>query len=324
MSVSGSATGGLGERDKEAAVAVALAGEEAAGTRLDVFLAAQRLALSRSAAQRLIEGGWVSVNGAAVKKPSYRLRPGEQVEVRFPPPVCTEVVPEELPLDIIYEDEDLVVVNKPRGMPVHPGAGRSTGTLVNALLAHCRDLSGVGGALRPGIVHRLDKDTTGLLVVAKHDAAHLDLARQIKERRVTRIYLALVHGRLPAAEGEIEAPIGRHPVARKKMAVVAGRGRAALTYYRVLEEWPRFSLLEVRLGTGRTHQIRVHLAYIGHPVAGDPTYGRRRTELGLEGQALHAAVLGFCHPRTGKYVEFSAPPPEDFQRALTLLRSGAL
>ncbi|MDI3281180.1 MAG: RluA family pseudouridine synthase [Bacillota bacterium] len=303
---------------------MALAGEEAAGSRLDVFLAAHHLVPSRSAAQRLIEGGRVLVDGAAVRKPSYRLRPGERVEVRLPPPAPVEVVPEEIPLDILYEDEDLVVVNKPRGMPVHPGAGRSSGTLVNALLAHCRDLSGVGGALRPGIVHRLDKDTTGLLVVAKHDAAHLHLARQIKERRVTRIYLALVHGRLPAAEGKIEAPIGRHPVARKKMAVVARRGRAALTYYRVLEEWARFSLLEVKLGTGRTHQIRVHLAYLGHPVAGDPTYGRRRAELGLEGQALHAAVLGFCHPRTGEYVEFSAPPPEDFQRALALLRSGAV
>lgn len=228
-------------------------------------------------------------------------------------------MPEEIPLDIVYEDADLVVVNKPRGMVVHPAAGNYRGTLVNALLNHCRDLSGINRALRPGIVHRLDKDTTGLLVVAKNDTAHLDLACQIKERRVKRQYLALVHGH-PPQEGTVDAPIGRHPVHRKKMAVEPRHGRPAVTHFRVLERYPGYALVEARLETGRTHQVRVHMAYIGHPLLGDPVYAPRRPRLGLAGQALHACTLGFRHPRTGEYLEFRAPLPRDFEEVLEHLR----
>lgn len=311
--------------------------EEACGERLDRFLSSRpELGLTRSHVQRLIERDLVRVDGRPARA-SRRLRGGERVEVVRPDPEPVSARPEPIPLNVVYEDADLLVVNKPRGLVVHPAPGHAGGTLVNALLARCPDLEAINDALRPGIVHRLDKDTTGLLVVAKTPAAHLALARQLRERRVRREYLALVRGQ-PPDEGTVDAPIGRHPVHRKRMAVVAG-GRPAVTHYRVLERFPDpggaagrgprggYALLLVRLETGRTHQIRVHLAHAGHPVAGDPVYGGGRRgrpgELGLEGQALHAARLAFVHPRTGVPVAFEAPPPADLAAALARLRARA-
>ncbi len=315
---------------------------EASGRRLDVFLAGEAgLGLSRSRVQSLIERGSVRLEGRPVRA-AHRVRAGERIEVALPEPEPAAARPEAIPLGVIHEDTDLLVINKPRGMVVHPAPGHSGGTLVNAVLAHCPDLSAINDVVRPGIVHRLDKDTTGLIVVAKNAEAHRSLTRQLKERTVRREYLALVHGQ-PEESGTVEAPIGRHPADRKRMAVVE-RGRPAVTRYRVVERFPApagrapgggggrgggYALLSVRLETGRTHQIRVHMAHIGHPVAGDPVYGagpRGKREapdcfLGLEGQALHAAKLAFIHPRTGEPAEFSAPPPGDFAAALTRLRS---
>jgi 23S rRNA pseudouridine1911/1915/1917 synthase len=295
---------------------------ELAGERLDVA-AARITGLSRSQVQRLIEGGLVLVDGRRAKA-GRRVRCGETLTVTLPEPEPAVAVPEALPLEVVYEDGDLLVVNKPRGMAVHPGAGRNRGTLVNALLHHCRDLSGIGGVLRPGIVHRLDKDTSGLLVVAKNDVAHQELARQIKARTVTRRYLALVHGNLTRDRGTVAAPIARHAVHRQKMAVDPARGRPAVTHFRVLRRYGAYTLVELRLETGRTHQIRVHMAHIGHPVVGDRRYGPRRPDLGLEGQFLHAAVLGFRHPRTGAYLEFSAPLPRELAAVLERLESGSV
>jgi len=287
------------------------------GQRIDAWAAGRVEGLTRTHAQKLIEEGQITVNGQRVK-PSYRLKPGDQVRVVIPPPAALEVKAQAIPLDVIYEDADLLVVNKPAGMVVHPAHGNYEGTLVNALLAHCRDLSGIGGVMRPGIVHRLDKDTSGLLVVAKNDLAHTALALQIKERKAKRRYLALVHGRLLPRQGKVEAPIGRHPADRKRMAVAEG-GKPAVTYYRVLKEWKAFSLIEAALETGRTHQIRVHMAYIGHPVVGDRTYAARRPHLGLPGQALHAWQLEFWHPRSGEHLRFFAPLPQHFREVLRQL-----
>lgn len=297
------------------------AGPDAVGQRLDVYLTAQdELGLSRSHLQRLIEDGLVTVNGKP-EKARYRLQAGDQVQVEVPTPAPLEVQAEDLPLDIVYEDSDLLVVNKPRGMVVHPAVGNFTGTLVNALLHHCRDLSGINGVLRPGIVHRLDKDTTGLLVVAKNDAAHTSLAHQIKERQVHREYLAVVHGRPKTDAGTIDAPIGRHPVDRQRMTVEPRHGKHAVTHFKLRETYADsargpFALLTCRLETGRTHQIRVHLAYIGHPVACDTVYGPHRPAFDVAGQLLHARRLEFAHPRTGHHVAFEAPPPPDFQAVL--------
>jgi len=306
----------------------------AAGARLDRFLQTRAPDLSRTRLQALIATGRVRVTGSHVKA-SHRLRAGAQVTVEVPAPEPVALTPEPIPLDVVYEDADLLVVNKPAGLVVHPGAGHRTGTLVHAVLAHCGPaLSGVGGARRPGIVHRLDRGTSGLLVVAKNDHAHLALARQLKARTVERRYLALVHGRLPHAAGVVETAIGRDPHDRLRMAVrPAGAGRPALTRYRVLERFLRpapFTLVEATLGTGRTHQIRVHLAHLGAPVVGDQTYRRRGTipavpELaaqvaGLGGQALHAAVLGFVHPATGAWQRFEASPPPAFAALLAWLR----
>lgn len=291
-----------------------------AGKRLDVFLASESSDLTRSYIQKLITNGLVSVNGSPAK-PSYRVKEGDVVILRLPPPEGLELRPEPIPLDICYEDDDVVVVNKPRGMVVHPGAGNFSGTLVNALLYHCRDLSGINGVLRPGIVHRLDKFTSGLLVVAKNDASHLELARQLKERRVKRRYIALVHGRVKNQCGTVDAPIGRDPKNRQKMAVVFKNSRPAVTHYRVMEYFHMYTLLEVRLETGRTHQIRVHMSYIGHPVAGDDKYGPSKPSLGLTGQFLHAASLGFYHPKTSVYMEFEAPLPEELAAVLSRLKS---
>jgi 23S rRNA pseudouridine1911/1915/1917 synthase len=305
-----------------------------AGQRLDRLLAARAPDLSRTRLQSLIEAGRVTVDGRR-RKASHRLRDGEAVSVEVPPPVALDLAPEAIPLDVVYEDPALLVVDKPAGLVVHPGAGHATGTLVHALLAHCGpELSGIGGVRRPGIVHRLDRGTSGLLVVAKTDHAHLALARQLKARSVERRYLALVYGTVPRLEGVIETAVGRHPRDRLRMAVrPAGAGRPALTRYQVLERFEspaRLTLLAVRLGTGRTHQIRVHLGHIGFPVVGDRVYRRRGLAPGdpelarrveaLGGLALHAAVLGFTHPETGEPCRFEAPPPPRFQALLAWLR----
>ncbi|MEW5785907.1 MAG: RluA family pseudouridine synthase, partial [Bacillota bacterium] len=273
-----------------------------AGRRLDVYLTGQVAGLSRTMAQKLIIAGAVSVNRAACPDKNYRVQPADLITCTIPDPAPSTVQAELIPLDIVYEDQDLLVINKPRGMVVHPAPGHSGGTLVNALLYHCRDLSGIGGALRPGIVHRLDKDTTGLLVAAKNDFSHQALAEQLKSRLLRREYLALVHGRVVPQNGRVNAPIGRHPRYRRCMAVVPG-GREALTRYKVLAYLDRFTLLQINLETGRTHQIRVHLAFLGYPVAGDPLYGPvRQGDLPPElrrGQALHARRIAFIHPRDG-------------------------
>lgn len=295
------------------------AGEAHSGQRLDVFLAGESPELSRSHIQKLVAGGMVEVNGTPAKA-SCRLRAGDSVVLRVPPPVELVVDPEPISLDVYYEDSDLIVVNKPRGMVVHPAEGNYTGTLVNALLYHCRDLSGINGVMRPGIVHRLDKDTSGLLMAAKNDTAHLDLARQLGERKVDRRYLSLVHGVVKNDRGVVEAPIGRHPKDRQRMAVVAAGGKPALTHYRVLERHRDLTYLELRLETGRTHQIRVHLAWLGHPVVGDPKYGPGKNRFDLEGQFLHAGVLGFVHPRSGEKLTFEAPLPDVLEGVLDLLK----
>lgn len=289
------------------------------GERLDVFLARQTPDLSRSRIQRLIADGQAAVDGRPAKA-NHKVQPGETVALAVPAPEQATVAPEAIPLDVVYEDAEVVVVNKPRGMVVHPAAGNWRGTLVNALLARCDDLSGVGGEVRPGIVHRLDKDTSGVMVAAKTDRSHASLARQIKDRTAGRRYLAVVHGSLAAEEGLIDAPIGRHRTDRKKMAVDAEHGREARTRFRVVERFPGFTLVSCKLETGRTHQIRVHMAYIGHPVVGDPKYGPKNPPFPIAGQALHAAELTFCHPVSGDEMVFTAPLPQDMEDILAALR----
>lgn len=293
--------------------------EDAAGIRLDKALPLLAPSLSRSAAQLLIEQGKVLVNGAPCGKKELTTL-GSTVEVEQAEPVPTAAVAENIPLDIIYEDDDLLVVNKPKGMVVHPAAGNYTGTLVNALLAHCGDsLSGINGEIRPGIVHRIDKDTSGLLIVAKNDFAHRGLAEQIKAHSFTREYEAVIHGHLKQPELTIDAPIGRHRTDRKKMCVTEQNSRNAITHVSVIAEYPGFSHVRCRLETGRTHQIRVHLSYIGHPVVGDAVYGHDKTDYGTHGQCLHARKIGFIHPRTGEYLEFTSPLPEYFSNLLNLM-----
>jgi 23S rRNA pseudouridine1911/1915/1917 synthase len=291
---------------------------EEEGERIDRLLAAREWAPSRAYIQKLLKNGKVFVNGTPVKA-NYRPATGDEILVEEDEPAPAGVKAQPLPLVILYEDEDLVVINKPRGMVVHPAPGNQENTLVNALLAHCRELSGIGGVARPGIVHRLDKDTSGVLVAAKNDFTHLSLARQFQQRAMTKKYLALVHGQVSPPEGVINAPIGRHPVHRKKMAVLPA-GKPAVTRYRVLEYAGSCSFLEITLETGRTHQIRVHMQHIGHPVVGDTLYGRKREPFPLYGQALHAAVLGFVHPRTGSYQEFTAPLPPEMEAAIAFYR----
>lgn len=292
--------------------------------RLDRFLSKQALPLSRSQIQSLIKQGKVTVNRLPSKS-SHRVAAGDEVSVLIPEQEPLKVLPEDIPLDVLYEDEELLIVNKPPGMVVHPAAGHYSGTLVNGLLFHCRHLSTINGPLRPGIVHRLDKDTSGTLMVAKTDEAHLDLARQIKERSVKRKYLALVERRLELDEGTIEAPLGRHILKRKRMAVRHQGGRFALTHYRVLQRFKVATLLEITLATGRTHQIRVHLAYIDHPVVGDKTYGRKSSKFKRETSlinrhALHAQLLGFIHPSKKEYMQFTAPLPHDMTELLHNMR----
>ena len=292
--------------------------EGAAGERLDRFLAGRELEVSRSHIQKLIESGCVLVNGRTAKA-NAKLREGDAVETELPEAQELEILPEDIPLDILYEDSDVIVINKARGMVVHPAAGAADGTLVNALLHHCEDLSGINGVIRPGIVHRLDKDTSGVMVAAKNDRAHVDLAEQIREKTAQRIYRAIVCGTIAEDRGEIRAPIGRHPTERKKMAVVPG-GKEARTLFRVVERFPAHTLVECRLKTGRTHQIRVHMAYIGHPLLGDPKYGRKTLE--IAGQALHSCELSFTHPRTKERMTFAAEMPEDMKTILHALRRG--
>lgn len=288
--------------------------EQDAGKRLDVFLTGEA-GLSRSHVQKLIDTGMATVNGDPARS-SYRIQAGDRIILKVPEPEGLKVEPEPITLDLYYEDSDVIVVNKPRGMVTHPAEGNYSGTLVNALLYYCRDLSGINGVLRPGIVHRLDKDTSGLIMVAKNDLAHLALAAQLKDRQVVRRYLSLAHGRIKEDTGTVDAPIGRDPRDRQKMAVVHRNSRAAVTHYRVLERFSDYTYLELKLDTGRTHQIRVHLAYIGHPLVGDLKYGPARPHFGLQGQFLHAGVLGFNHPRTNEHLEFSAPLPEMLQEVL--------
>lgn len=290
------------------------------GMRADKAISAALPALSRSAVQALIQDGRVLCNGAPVQK-STKLPVQSVLTVEIPPARPLEVVAQNIPLDIVYEDSDLLVVNKPKGMVVHPAAGNEDGTLVNALLYHCGDsLSGINGVIRPGIVHRIDKDTSGLLIVAKNDAAHRSLAEQIKAHSFTREYRAVVYGRIKA-DGTVDAPIARHPQERKRMAVVRSpAAREAVTHYFVARHFTGFTQLRLRLETGRTHQIRVHMAYIGHPVAGDPVYGPKKVITSLGGQCLHAGLIGFVHPRTGQYMEFEAPLPPYFTDFLKTLR----
>lgn len=284
---------------------------EADGSRADRFLA-ETLVVTRSAVQKWLDGGHVVLNGRALAK-SARLCAGDCVTVTPPEPQPCTAEPQDIPLDVVYEDDDLLVVNKPKGMVVHPAAGNPDGTLVNALLAHCpQGLSGINGVLRPGIVHRIDKDTSGLLIVAKNDAAHQGLAAQIAEHSFTREYEAVVVGHLREPQGTVNAPIGRHPVHRKKMAVTDRGSKPAVTHYTVLGEYPGYTHVRLRLETGRTHQIRVHMAYLGHPVAGDAVYGGAKQPAELCGQCLHARHIGFEHPTTGEWMAFDSPLPPYF------------
>lgn len=292
------------------------------GKRIDKWAAGLLGSESRNRLQQLIKDGYVRVNDQGVKA-NYRLKEGDRVTIFLPDPEPVDIPAEAIPLDIVYEDDQVIVVNKPRGMVVHPAPGHLTGTLVNALLYHCKDLSGINGVLRPGIVHRIDKDTSGLLMAAKTDDAHRCLAKQLKDKTTRRLYLAIVHGDLSDPSGTIDAPIGRDEKDRKKMAVTARNGKRAVTHFKVLERFTGYTYVACRLETGRTHQIRVHMAYIGHPLAGDPKYGPRKT-LAIGGQALHAAELGFTHPKTRRFMLFKAEPPADFQNLLKKLRRSVL
>ncbi len=291
------------------------------GLRIDKFVSDNIEELSRSAACNLLEKGNVLVNGKTVSK-NYRLKNGDNIEVAVPPPVEYEVKAENIPLDIVYEDDDLLVVNKPKGMVVHPAPGHYEGTLVNALMYHCRgSLSGINGILRPGIVHRIDRDTSGLLIVAKNDSSHKILAEQIKEHSFTREYEAVIVGCPKEDSGTIDAPIGRHPVDRKKMTVTDKNSRNAVTHYEVISKFKGYSHIRCRLETGRTHQIRVHMAYIGHPISGDEIYGLKREKLNFSGQCLHAKKIGFLHPSTGEYMEFDSKLPDYFSDYLKKLEN---
>ena len=288
--------------------------------RIDKYLAEEFPDYSRSFLQKLLKDGAVTVNGKVVKA-NFKLQGEEEISLYLPDQVEPDILPENIPLDILYEDEDLLVVNKPKGMVVHPGAGHYSGTLVNAIMYHCKDqLSGINGVLRPGIVHRIDRDTTGSLVICKNDFTHRHIAEQLKEHSSTRKYRAIVHGNLKEEDGTVHAAIGRHPTDRKKMSVHAKHGKDAITHYHVLERFGQYTYIECQLETGRTHQIRVHMSSIGHPLLGDEIYGPAKCPIsGLQGQTLHAQTLGFIHPRTGTYVEFEAPLPEYFKKLLKQL-----
>lgn len=304
----------------EAGLETVTAEAEDAGTRADVFLAA-KLGVSRSNMQKLLEDGRVK-RGEKIIKANYKVRAGEMFVVDIPEPEQIEAVPENIPLDIIYEDDDVAVLNKARGMVVHPAPGNYTGTLVNALLYHCSNLSGINSAIRPGIVHRLDKDTSGIMIVAKNDAAHISLSQQIQSKTAVRTYLAVVRGNIKTDSGTIETQIARDKTDRKKMAVVKEGGRDAITDYEVLERFGKYTLVRCKLRTGRTHQIRVHMEYLGYPLVGDPKYSPMKTPFGIKGQALHSHTLEFTHPRTGERMKFEAPLPEDMHKIITRLHNG--
>lgn len=288
-------------------------------TRIDKFLSDVMPDFSRSFIQKLIKDGHVIINEKTVK-PNFKPAKGEQICVLIPKPEDPDIIPENIPLDILYEDDEILIVNKPKGMVVHPAPGHYSGTLVNAVMFHCKDkLSGINGVMRPGIVHRIDMDTTGSLVICKTDHAHQVLAERLKSHDITRKYHAIVHGNLKEDEGTINAPIGRHPQDRKKMSTKSRQGREAVTHYKVLKRFGNYTYIECQLETGRTHQIRVHMASIGHPILGDAVYGPAKCPFKLQGQTLHAKVLGFIHPSTGKYVEFDAPLPPYFEELLEKL-----
>ena len=288
--------------------------------RVDVFLNEEMEDISRSALQKNIEKGNLTVNGEKISK-NYKLRIGDIVEAELPPPENIDIVPEDIPLDIMYEDDDLIVINKPQNMVVHPAPGHYTGTLVNALMFHCGDnLSGINGVLRPGIVHRIDKDTSGVLVIAKSDLAHKGLSEQLAEHSMKRVYNAIVYNSFSEESGTVDRNIDRSKNDRKKMAVVMQGGRNAVTHYKVIEKLGKYTLVELQLETGRTHQIRVHMSYIGHPLLGDPVYGPKKCPFNLNGQVLHAKVLGFIHPRTGEYMEFNSELPDYFSSLIERLK----
>ena len=296
--------------------------ESQSGMRLDKFLTEIYPDQTRSFLQKLVKSGEIKVNGKPVIKAGFVVEGGDQVSASIPTPQAVEIEAENIPLDILYEDADVLIVNKPKGMVVHPSAGHYSGTLVNAIMYHCADsLSGINGEIRPGIVHRIDMDTTGALIICKNDAAHVDIAEQIKEHTVTRRYRGIVCGVVKEDEGTIEGAIGRHPTQRKKMAINEKNGKPAITHYKVLQRFAKYTYMEFRLETGRTHQIRVHMASIGHPLLGDELYGNPKNLAmkGLQGQTLHAMVIGFVHPTTHEYMEFEAPLPEYFQNLLKKL-----
>ncbi len=290
--------------------------------RIDRFLGSRLEQVSRSYLQKLVKDGAVLVNGKPVKS-SYKVENGDRIRLEIPDAVEPEIEAEPMALDILYEDSDIILINKPKGMVVHPAAGHYSGTLVNGLMAHCKnELSGINGVMRPGIVHRIDMDTTGVLIVCKNDKAHNAIAEQLKVHSITRKYYAIVHGVLKADTGKVNAPIGRHPVDRKKMSINEKNGKEAVTHYRVLQRFRRFTFVECQLETGRTHQIRVHMASIGHPLLGDQVYGPAKMPFsGLQGQTLHAGVLGIIHPSTGEYMEFTAPLPAYFEAILKKLET---
>lgn len=298
---------------------IELTAEEIDGLRIDKYLVENLQDYTRSFIQKQIESEQVKVNGKVVQA-RYKVKKGDKIEVTIPAPVEVDIVAEDIPIDIVYEDEDVIIVNKPQDMVVHPAPGNYTGTLVNALLYHCKDqLSGINGEIRPGIVHRIDKDTSGLLMIAKNDKAHLALSELLKDHHITRKYHAIVYGNFKEEEGEIEKPIGRSPRDRKKMAIVPD-GRYAKTHYKVLEQFDKFSYVELTLHTGRTHQIRVHMTSIGHPLLGDPVYGPEKHLFKLDKQMLHAKILGFEHPTTKEYIEFESELPGYFSTILDKLR----
>lgn len=293
--------------------------EDDGGKRLDSYIPDHIEDVSRSYISNLIKEGLILVNGQK-KKPKYIVKKGDIIQIQLPEEEPLEPVAEEIPLDIIYEDKDIIIVNKPKGMVVHPAPGNKTQTLVNALLNHTDNLSTINGPIRPGIVHRLDKDTSGLLIVAKNNFAHENIVKQLKNHEIKRIYVALVHGIIAREQATINAPIGRNPKNRLKMAVTTVNSKEAITHYRVIERFDRYTYVELSLVTGRTHQIRVHMAYINHPVVGDPLYTRRKNEFGIKSQLLHAKKLAFKHPTTGRYMEFEAEVPEEFRQTIKLLR----
>lgn len=294
---------------------------EMEGERIDKCISNYLESLSRSYIQKIIKDGKAYVNDAVVKA-NYKVKVDDKVQFEIPDCEEPNIPPQDIPLDILYEDKDILIVNKPKDMVVHPAPGHYEGTLVNAIMFHCKDeLSGINGVLRPGIVHRIDKDTTGSIIICKNDEAHRKIAQQLKEHSITRKYRAIVYGRIMEEEGTVNAPIGRHPTDRKKMAINEKNGKPAVTHYKVLERFDKYTYIECQLETGRTHQIRVHMTSIGHPLLGDEVYGNAKCPFKLEGQTLHAMTIGFIHPTTGEYVEYEAPLPEYFEHLLQILRT---